>query len=61
MDRNAHDDLAVRHELVFTLRVGDAHQTFDDTVADFPDDAIHRRTSGAACSSARTGTNGRNP
>ena len=36
-------DGAVRESLVFTLRLGDAHQTFDDAVADFPMDAINVR------------------
>ena len=36
-------DLVVRESLVFTLRFGDAHQTFDDAVADFPMDAINCR------------------
>jgi DinB superfamily len=36
-------DRVVRDALVFNLRVGDAHQTFDDAVADFPSDAINMR------------------
>lgn len=43
MDRDADDDRALRDELVFQLRVGDAHQTFDAAVADFPDEAINLR------------------
>ncbi len=38
----ATDDV-VRDALVFNLRVGDAHQTFDEAVADFPMDAINVR------------------
>lgn len=33
----------VRDSLVFALRFGDAHQTFDEVVADFPMDAINVR------------------
>ena len=36
-------DRAVRDALVFNLRLGDAHQTFLDAVADFPADAINVR------------------
>ena len=36
-------DRVVRDSLVFSLRVGDAHQTFDDAVADFPMEAINVR------------------
>ncbi len=36
-------DQVVRDSLVFGLRFGDAHQTFDDAVADFPMDAINVR------------------
>lgn len=34
---------AVRNALVFNLRLGDAHQTFTDAVADFPIEAINVR------------------
>ena len=36
-------DQVVRDSLVFALRFGDAHQTFDDAVADFPMDSINVR------------------
>ena len=36
-------DRVVRNTLVFNLRVGDAHQTFADAVADFPMEAINVR------------------
>jgi DinB superfamily len=36
-------DQVVREALVLNLRVGDAHQTFGDAVADFPMDAINVR------------------
>ncbi len=36
-------DQVVRDRLVFNLRVGDAHQTFLDAVADFPAEAINVR------------------
>jgi hypothetical protein len=39
----SHADQVVRDTLVFNLRVGDAHQTFDHAVADFPMDAINVR------------------
>ncbi len=34
---------ATRDELIFQLRHGDAHQTFLDAVADFPDEAVNVR------------------
>lgn len=36
-------DHVVRQAVVFNLRLGDAHQTFADSVADFPVDAINKR------------------
>jgi hypothetical protein len=39
----ARSDQVVREALVLNLRVGDAHQTFGDAVADFPMDAINVR------------------
>ena len=38
-----HADQIVRDSLVFHLRFGDAHQTFDDAVANFPAEAINVR------------------
>jgi len=43
MDPDVQTDLMLRDELVFHLRVGDAHQTFEAAVADFPDEAINVR------------------
>ena len=41
--RGLSPDRVVRTSLVFNLRLGDAHQTFTDAVADFPIDAINVR------------------
>ena len=40
---NNHLDSVLRDSLVFELRIGDAHQTFEESVADFPDEAINQR------------------
>jgi hypothetical protein len=43
MSEDVTRDRALRDELVFHLRFGDAHQTFEAAVADFPDEAINLR------------------
>ena len=37
------NDVALRRELVRLLETRDAHMTFEEAVADFPEDAINRR------------------